>query len=101
MLSTDLTFARPIAPSGNLQQGPLLLRRYYKNAVIVDWVESVRWMTLHETHAITLCQQLLVHVSKRIVTKNQGDMIKSLGDGFLLVLTPLQMRSTQVFKFNN
>ncbi|MSQ56185.1 MAG: adenylate/guanylate cyclase domain-containing protein [Limnohabitans sp.] len=85
MPSSELTIPHPTTPNCNLDESPLVLQRFYKTVVIVDWVESVRWMSLHEARSIALWQKPLNHVEKLILPPYQGAMIKSLGDGFLLM----------------
>ena len=65
---------------------PLLLpARTHKFVLIVDVVESVRLMEAHEEDLIALWQGFVRHVQAQVLPRYGGTLVKSLGDGLLLL----------------
>jgi class 3 adenylate cyclase/TolB-like protein len=61
------------------------LQRVRRAVVVVDMVESVRLMQLHESDVIDRWRRFVHEVQMQILPPNGGRMIKHLGDGMLLV----------------
>lgn len=61
------------------------LARQRQAVVVVDVVESVRWMQVDEAGFIHRWRQFVAHVRSVILPSRGGRLVKSLGDGLLLV----------------
>ena len=59
--------------------------RTHKLVLIIDLVESVRLMEAHEEALIMLWQRFVHHVQAVVLPLHRGVLVKSLGDGLLLV----------------
>ena len=55
-----------------------------RTVLVCDVVDSVRWMQLNETAAITQWQTFIHAVKQRVLPKLGGRLVKSLGDGLML-----------------
>lgn len=59
------------------------LHRVRRAIVVVDVVESVRIMQVHEADFIHRWRRLVHHVRTEILPGHGGRMVRSLGDGML------------------
>lgn len=61
------------------------LGRARQTVLVVDMVDSTRLMQAHEDSVIARWMAFVAHVESRLLPAHQGRLVKSLGDGMLLV----------------
>jgi adenylate cyclase len=74
-IAAELT--RPLTPLATLRQHGVIL--------LVDVVESVRLMVQHEEVTVARWCEFLDWVQADVLQRHQGQLVKSLGDGLLMV----------------
>lgn len=68
--------------------------------VVVDLVESVRLMQLHEDRVISRWRQFVFDVSSEVLPLHGGRLVKSLGDGMLLELAGVKEATALSFELH-
>ncbi len=67
------------------EAAPAALPRERKAVLVADLVESVRLMQIDEAGVVSRWSQFVSQIRAELLPKRGGRMVKSLGDGFLLV----------------
>lgn len=78
-----------------------LLGRAEKAVLIVDVVESVRLMELHEEESVRQWLNLVERVRRDVLPRGGGRFVKSLGDGMLLEFNDARTALQAAFKIQD
>jgi len=93
--------AATAAPAATVATAPpmsgLPLPRVRRAVLIVDLVESVRLMQAHEDAVILRWQAFLHGARTDVLPRHAGRLVKSLGDGLLMVFTQVAQASACAF----